>query len=60
MLVTLSYLAVLTNGRFWDRLAAVFTAVLVARTIVGTVCPITAIVFKWIVIGRYQPGTYRT
>ena len=57
--MTLSYLAVLTNGSFWHRLVALFTAILVARVIVRTVCPIAAIAFKWIVIGRYQPGTYR-
>ena len=58
-LVTLSYLAVLADGSFWHRLGALFLAILVARTIVYTVCPITAIAFKWIVIGRYRPGTYQ-
>ena len=58
MLVTLSCLAALTGASFWHRLLALFTTILVARLIAGIVCPITAIAFKWIVIGRYQPGTY--
>ena len=58
-LMTLSCLAVFTDGSFWYRLLALFTAIFVARIIVGTVCPITAIAFKWIVTGRYQPGTYQ-
>ena len=58
MLVTLSYLEVLTAGIFWHRLVALFVAILVAAIITGAVCPITAIAFKWIVIGRYRPGTY--
>ena len=58
-LVTLSYLAVPVDGSFWQRLGALFVAILVARMFVYTVCPITAIAFKWIVIGRYRPGTYQ-
>ena len=58
-LMTLSSLAVFTDGSFWHRLGALFMAILVARIIVDTVCPVIAIAFKWIVIGRYQPGTYQ-
>jgi hypothetical protein len=58
MLVISSYLMVLTDGSFWHRLVALFTAILVARIIAGAVCPITAIAFKWVIIGRYKPGTY--
>jgi len=58
-LVTLSNLAAFTTGSFWHRLGALFIAILIARMVADTVCPITAIAFKWIVIGRYQPGTYQ-
>ena len=57
-LVTLSCLVALTGGGFWHRLFALFATILVAHLIADTVCPIAAIAFKWIVIGRYQPGTY--
>ncbi|KIM44384.1 hypothetical protein M413DRAFT_67790 [Hebeloma cylindrosporum] len=59
MLMILSYFAAPTAGSFWHRLVALFTAILFARVVVRTVCPIIAIAFKWIIIGRYQPGTYR-
>jgi len=59
ILVTLSSLAAVKNGSFLHRLAGLFTAILVARIITGVVCPIVSIAFKWIIIGRYQPGTYR-
>ena len=59
-LMTLASLAVFKDGSFWHRLGALFMAILIARIIVDTVCPVIAIAFKWIVIGRYQPGTYQT
>ena len=58
LLVISSYLTFFTDGSFWHRLVVLFTAIFVARIITGVICPITAIAFKWIVIGRYQPGTY--
>ena len=59
LLMISSSLAVFKDGSFWHRLGGLFMAILIARMIADTVCPITAIAFKWIVIGRYQPGTYQ-
>jgi len=49
----------LTVGSFWERIAALATSIAVARLLARIVCPLVAIAFKWIVIGRYKPGTYR-
>jgi aryl carrier-like protein len=59
MLVTLSHLSGLTEASFWRRMIAMFVAILSARVIAGIICPVTAIAFKWIIIGRYQPGTHQ-
>ncbi|KAI9061574.1 acetyl-CoA synthetase-like protein [Trametes sanguinea] len=44
---------------YWERVGALLTAIVSARLLARIVCPISAIIFKWIVIGRYRPGTYR-
>jgi hypothetical protein len=47
------------ENTFWERIGALFLAIVVARLTARTVAPIGAITFKWIVIGKYQPGTYK-
>ncbi|KAF9528938.1 AMP-dependent synthetase and ligase [Crepidotus variabilis] len=59
LLFLLSYLSLLTKGDYWERMAALFTSIVAARLLASTVSPVTAIVFKWIVIGRYRPGKYK-
>jgi hypothetical protein len=61
MLVTLSHLSGMTLGAggFWHRVVTLVAAILVARVITRIVCPVTAIVFKWIIIGRHRPGTHQ-
>ncbi|KAH9479272.1 putative NRPS-like protein biosynthetic cluster [Psilocybe cubensis] len=60
LIFMLSYLAPLINGTYWERMVALLTSILVARVTARIVCPLTSILFKWIVIGRYKPGTYQT
>ncbi|KAF9038595.1 hypothetical protein BJ165DRAFT_1499050, partial [Panaeolus papilionaceus] len=60
MLFMLSYLAHLTTGSYWDRMIALMTSIFIARLTVRVMCPIGAILFKWVIIGRYKPGTYQT
>ena len=55
----MSYLVDLTRGTFWDRLVALVTSIVAARLAARVLCPISAIAFKWIVIGRYKPGVYQ-
>ncbi|KAJ6485731.1 acetyl-CoA synthetase-like protein [Mycena sanguinolenta] len=59
LLFMLSYLAPHLNGTFWERIASLLCAIVVARLITRIVAPVTSIFFKWVVIGRYKPGTYR-
>lgn len=59
LLFVLSYLAPLLSNTFWARMLALLTAIFAARLTSRIVCPIAAIVFKWIVIGKYKPGKYR-
>ncbi|KAJ7262978.1 acetyl-CoA synthetase-like protein [Mycena rebaudengoi] len=47
------------KGSFWKRILCLLTATVVARFFTGIVSPVSSIIFKWIVIGRYKPGTYR-
>jgi hypothetical protein len=44
---------------FWERIGSLFLAIVVARVTSRIVTPLAAITFKWIVIGRYEPGTYK-
>ncbi|KAJ7132303.1 AMP-dependent synthetase and ligase [Mycena epipterygia] len=59
LLFMLATLAPFINGTFWERIASLLLAIVVARLIARIIAPITAIAFKWIVIGKYKPGTYR-
>ncbi|KAJ7700217.1 hypothetical protein B0H14DRAFT_3651598, partial [Mycena olivaceomarginata] len=47
------------NGTFWERIGSLLCSIVVARLTTRIVAPITAILFKWLVIGKYKPGTYR-
>ncbi|KAK1232838.1 putative NRPS-like protein biosynthetic cluster [Marasmius sp. AFHP31] len=58
-LFSLSALAVPHHDKiFWVRMGALLCSMLVSRLITRVVNPLVAIVFKWIVIGRYEPGVY--
>ncbi|KAJ7738205.1 hypothetical protein B0H14DRAFT_3516093 [Mycena olivaceomarginata] len=59
LLLMLSVLAPHITGSFWERIASLMCAIVVARLIARIVAPVTSILFKWLVIGRYKPGTYR-
>ncbi|KAJ7663603.1 AMP-dependent synthetase and ligase [Mycena rosella] len=59
VLLMLSELAPHVNGTFWERILSLMTAVVVARLSTRIIAPITSIIFKWLVIGRYKPGKYR-
>ncbi|TFK39680.1 acetyl-CoA synthetase-like protein [Crucibulum laeve] len=59
LLFSLAYLAQYIDGTFKQRMAALVLAIIIARLCARVICPIAAILFKWIVIGRYKPGTYR-
>ncbi|KAF7357014.1 Peroxisomal-coenzyme a synthetase [Mycena venus] len=59
LLLMLSFLAPFVNGTFWERISSLFCAIVVARLTTRVVAPITSIIFKWLVIGKYKPGTYR-
>ncbi|KIK57060.1 hypothetical protein GYMLUDRAFT_173450 [Collybiopsis luxurians FD-317 M1] len=59
LLFVLSYLAPKTDGEFWVRMVALMTAILAGRLAARICAPITAILFKWIVIGKYKSGTHR-
>jgi len=58
MAFMLSVLDLLASGNFYHRMLALLTAIASARLISRIACPIVAIMFKWIVIGKYKPGTY--
>ena len=46
------------NPAFWPRAGTLLFAILVARGTSYILTPITAILFKWLVIGFYKPGVY--
>ncbi|TFK51941.1 acetyl-CoA synthetase-like protein [Heliocybe sulcata] len=46
------------DAEYWVRLGCLLCAIVVARLSARVLCPIAAILFKWVVIGRYKPGTY--
>ncbi|KAJ7075250.1 acetyl-CoA synthetase-like protein [Mycena belliarum] len=58
-LFTLSVSATFVNGTFWQRVGSLLLAIVVARLATRIVAPITSIILKWLIIGKYQPGTYR-
>ncbi|KAF7352099.1 Acetyl-CoA synthetase-like protein [Mycena venus] len=59
LLLILAELAPHVNASFWERILSLLTAVIVARLTTRIISPISAILFKWLVIGKYKPGKYR-
>ena len=59
MLLVLSYLAPPADKTYYTRLASLAVAIIAARAATQIFCPLAAILFKWIVIGRYKAGTYQ-
>ncbi|KIP01343.1 hypothetical protein PHLGIDRAFT_17261 [Phlebiopsis gigantea 11061_1 CR5-6] len=59
ILLFLAFLARYLDHDFWTRVAALLTAICLARFSSRVICPVSAIVVKWVVIGRYKAGTYR-
>ena len=55
----LSFFTAFISGSYWERIGSLLTAIIGARLVARIVLPFAAIAFKWIVIGRYKPGTYR-
>ena len=47
------------DGNYWERIGSLLTAIIGARLVARIILPLVAIAFKWVVIGRYKPGTYR-
>lgn len=60
ILVFLAFLTEYLDTSYWTRIVALVTAITLARLSSRVICPIAAIIFKWAVIGRYQPGEYDT
>ena len=54
----LAFSAYYIDDNFWERVAVLLASLVVARFTSRVICPVTAIAFKWIVIGRYKPGKY--
>ncbi len=54
----LAFSAYYIQDNFWERVAVLLGSLILARFTSRIICPITAIAFKWIVIGRYRPGKY--
>ncbi|KAJ7871687.1 hypothetical protein B0H14DRAFT_3568792 [Mycena olivaceomarginata] len=59
LLLMLSVLALHITGLFWERIASLMCAIVVTCLTARIITPVTSILFKWLVIGRYKPGTYR-
>ncbi|KAJ7218399.1 acetyl-CoA synthetase-like protein [Mycena pura] len=59
LLMALGELAPLVGGTYWERMISLITAIAMARLCRNVIAPLTAILFKWLVIGRYKPGKYR-
>ena len=59
ILIFLAFLARYLDHDFWTRAPALVSSILIARLTSRIICPLAAIVVKWVVIGRYKPGVYR-
>ncbi|KAF5361772.1 hypothetical protein D9756_002164 [Leucocoprinus leucothites] len=59
LLFTLSYIAQFLDGDYWTKLGTLLAAILASRMVVRIIAPIVAILFKWVVIGKYKEGTHR-
>ncbi|KAF5386410.1 hypothetical protein D9757_006671 [Collybiopsis confluens] len=60
LLFVLSFLAPRISDSFWARMAALLASIAAARLAARICAPVTAILFKWIVIGKYKRGIHRT
>jgi acetyltransferase-like isoleucine patch superfamily enzyme len=47
------------NASFWPRAGSLLFAIIIARGTSIIISPLSAIIFKWLVIGYYKPGVYR-
>lgn len=47
------------NSGFWQRTGSLLAAIVAARVTSRIISPLAAILFKWLVIGRYKTGQYR-
>ncbi|KAF7353532.1 Acetyl-CoA synthetase-like protein [Mycena sanguinolenta] len=59
LLLVLAALAPHVNESFWERILSLLAAIIAGRLTTRIVSPICAIIFKWLVIGKYKPGKYR-
>ncbi|KAJ7617827.1 acetyl-CoA synthetase-like protein [Roridomyces roridus] len=59
LLFVLTEMAPRLDDSFWARLVSLLAAIAAAQICSRIVAPITAIAFKWLVIGKYKPGKYR-
>ncbi|KAJ7623641.1 acetyl-CoA synthetase-like protein [Roridomyces roridus] len=59
LLLMLAMFGPFIDGTFWERIGSLLASIVVARLVSRILAPITAILFKWLVIGKYKPGTYR-
>ncbi|KAG7094544.1 putative NRPS-like protein biosynthetic cluster [Marasmius oreades] len=57
-LFILAAFAPMIDREFWVRIGGLLFAMMASRVIMRIVAPVVAIIFKWIVIGRYKPGVY--
>ncbi|TFK88643.1 acetyl-CoA synthetase-like protein [Polyporus arcularius HHB13444] len=55
----LSLFTTFISGSYWERIGSLLAAIIGARLVARIALPLLGIAFKWIVIGRYKPGTYR-
>lgn len=54
----LAFFAYYIEDDFWQRLGALLCSIVIARLTSRIISPCAAIMFKWIIIGRYRPGRY--
>ncbi|TBU29893.1 acetyl-CoA synthetase-like protein [Dichomitus squalens] len=59
IVMILSLSTVYIDGSYWERIGSLLAAIIGARLLSRIVLPIVGIAVKWIIIGRYKPGTYR-
>jgi hypothetical protein len=58
LLFVLSVMAPHVNAGFWERASSLVCAIAAARFTSRIISPLTAILFKWLLIGRYRAGQY--
>lgn len=58
ILIFLAFITDYLDSNYWTRVVALMLSIIIARLTSRIICPVAAIVFKWLVIGRYKPGQY--